>query len=81
MKLSRNESGPSLIKKLSKLGYVVSRQKGSHIRMSRITSQNEHHITIPNHNPIKIGLLAKILASVALALDITKEDLLDKLKE
>jgi predicted RNA binding protein YcfA (HicA-like mRNA interferase family) len=81
MKLSRDESGDSLIKKLSKLGYVVTRQKGSHIRLSRLSENCEHHITIPNHDPIKIGLLSKILSDVAKNLDISKEELIKLLKE
>lgn len=81
MKLSRDESGSSLIKKFSRLGYVVTRQKGSHIRLSRIVEDKEHHITIPNHDPIKVGLLAKILNDVAQQLDITKEELMKTLYE
>jgi predicted RNA binding protein YcfA (HicA-like mRNA interferase family) len=76
MKLSRSESGSSLIKKLSKLGYEISRQKGSHIRLTRIDTKGTHNITIPNHDPIKIGLLSKILHDVANRLDITKDELL-----
>jgi len=55
MKLSRDESGLSLIAKLAKLGYVITRQKGSHIRLYSFSEENEHHLTIPNHDPIKIG--------------------------
>jgi predicted RNA binding protein YcfA (HicA-like mRNA interferase family) len=39
MKLSRDESGASLVKKLEKLGYIVTRQKGSHIRMTKTNDQ------------------------------------------
>ncbi len=53
MRLPRSVSAPELIKGLKVLGYEVTRQTGSHIRLS--TNQNgQHHITIPNHNPIKI---------------------------
>jgi predicted RNA binding protein YcfA (HicA-like mRNA interferase family) len=81
MKLSRDESGESLIKKLSKLGYVVTRQKGSHIRLSKINENVHHNITIPNHNPIKIGLLSKILNDVAQNLDMSKEALIKLIDE
>jgi predicted RNA binding protein YcfA (HicA-like mRNA interferase family) len=76
MKLSRDESGNSLIKKLSKLGYEISRQKGSHIRLTRIDTKGTHQITIPNHNPLKVGLLSKILFDVANRLDLTKDELM-----
>jgi predicted RNA binding protein YcfA (HicA-like mRNA interferase family) len=49
MKLPRALSGAALIKALGKLGYVVTRQKGSHIRIT--TQQHgEHHITVPDHH-------------------------------
>ncbi|MBK8514889.1 MAG: type II toxin-antitoxin system HicA family toxin [Saprospiraceae bacterium] len=79
MKLSRDETGASLIIKLSKVGYEITRQKGSHIRLSRVVENNEHHITIPNHNPLKIGLLAKILNEVSKKLEISREELLEKI--
>lgn len=47
MKLSRDESGASLMKKVAKVGYFPTRQKGSHIRLTRINGENEHHLTIP----------------------------------
>jgi predicted RNA binding protein YcfA (HicA-like mRNA interferase family) len=34
MKLPRDVSGPDLVKALRKLGYEVTRQKGSHIRIT-----------------------------------------------
>lgn len=77
MKLYRDESGHSLIKKLSKVGYVVTRQKGSHIRLTRTDEKSSHHITIPNHDPIKIGLLSKIINDIAMYLEISKEELLE----
>ena len=81
MRLSRDESGSSLIKKFSKLGYSVSRQKGSHIRLTRTFEGQEYHITIPNHDPIKIGLLAKILNDVAQQLGISKDELINLLNQ
>ncbi|MBK8078825.1 MAG: type II toxin-antitoxin system HicA family toxin [Saprospiraceae bacterium] len=81
MRLSRDESGESLAKKLSKVGYLVIRQKGSHIRLSRITENNEHHITRPNHSPIKIGLLSKILNDMAHHMDISRMELIEKIND
>jgi predicted RNA binding protein YcfA (HicA-like mRNA interferase family) len=47
MRLPRDISGLELAKKLAELGYEISRQNGSHIRLS--TQQNgEHHITFHN---------------------------------
>ncbi|MBC7365952.1 MAG: type II toxin-antitoxin system HicA family toxin [Undibacterium sp.] len=64
MKLPRDVSGPGLVKALGVLGYSVSRQKGSHVRVT--TQRNgEHHEVVPNHHPIKTGTLSGILKSVA----------------
>ena len=74
MKLPRDISGNQLIKNLKPLGYIVTRQTGSHIRLS--TDQHgQHHITIPQHDPLKIGTLAAILADIAIHFNISKNDL------
>lgn len=77
MKLSRNISGQDLIKVLSRFGYEISRQKGSHICLTRKTDEGSHHITIPNHNPLKLGTLSGIISEVALHLGIPKENILN----
>jgi predicted RNA binding protein YcfA (HicA-like mRNA interferase family) len=42
---------------LAKLGYEISRQTGSHIRVTRVrTEGGEHHVTIPTHDAI-VGTL------------------------
>ena len=74
MKLPRDISGNQLIKNLKPLGYIVTRQTGSHVRLS--TDQNgQHHITIPQHDPLKIGTLAAILADVAIHFNLSKNEL------
>ena len=71
-------SGEALAKALEKLGYTVDRQTGSHIRLT--TQENgEHHITIPNHSPIKIGALSAILRDIENHFDVTREELLTQL--
>lgn len=74
MKIPRDISGNELLKALRKLGYEFSRQVGSHIRVT--TQQNgQHHISIPNHNPIKIGTLNNIILDVAAHFKMTKEEI------
>ena len=76
MKLPRDISGNQLIKSLKPLGYIVTRQTGSHIRLS--TEQNgQHHITVPQHDPLKIGTLAAILADIAAHFNLSKNELID----
>ena len=54
-------SGKELIKKLQKHGFVVVRQKGSHIRLEKNTPDGTIKITVPNHEVIKRGTLHHIL--------------------
>lgn len=76
MKLPRNVSAQDLIKGSKKLGNEVTRQTGSHIRIS--TEQNgQHHITIPNHDPLKIGTLSAILNDIASHFGISKEKVIE----
>jgi predicted RNA binding protein YcfA (HicA-like mRNA interferase family) len=64
MKTPRNISGLELIKALNTLGYSKTVQKGSHIKIT--TEKNgQHHLSIPNHTPIKIGIFKAIIKQVA----------------
>jgi len=77
MKTPRNLSAQDLIKILGKYGYRITRQKGSHIRLTKATDTGEHHVTVPNHNPLRLGTLSAILNDVADHLRINKNDLLE----
>jgi predicted RNA binding protein YcfA (HicA-like mRNA interferase family) len=74
MKTPRNLSAQDLIKILSKYGYQVTRQKGSHIRLIRLSDKGEHAVTVPNHDPLKIGTLSAIINDVTSYLEIDKEN-------
>jgi predicted RNA binding protein YcfA (HicA-like mRNA interferase family) len=77
MRLPRDISAQDLIKASKKLGYEVTRQTGSHIRLS--TQQNgEHHITVPNHDPIKIGTLSAILSDIAIHFKLSKDEVVQR---
>jgi predicted RNA binding protein YcfA (HicA-like mRNA interferase family) len=78
MKLPRDLSGPDLAKRLRRVGYELTRQTGSHLRLTT-HQQGEHHVTVPNHSPVKMGTLSGILTDVARHLGITREDLLNRL--
>jgi predicted RNA binding protein YcfA (HicA-like mRNA interferase family) len=67
-----------LAKALVKLGYQITRQTGSHIRLTTI-EDGEHHITIPAHNPLKIGTLAAIISDIESHHKMTREKLLQYL--
>ena len=78
MKLPRDVSGEDLAKQLNRLGYNISRQTGSHMRLIRI-GDVEHRVTIPAHGTLKIGTLNSILKDIAGPLAISKDKLVQQL--
>jgi predicted RNA binding protein YcfA (HicA-like mRNA interferase family) len=78
MRLPRDISGEGLTKKLKPFGYAITRQTGSHLRLTT-HERGEHHITIPNHDPLRIGTLAGILDDVASHFDLSRDDLINRL--
>ncbi len=78
MKIPRDLSGEDLIKLFKPFGYTVTRQTGSHIRLTTIIN-GQHHITIPNHNPLKLGTLSSIIADVAKHFDKTKTEISEEI--
>lgn len=78
MRLPRDITGDDLAKALRVLGYECTRQTGSHMRLT--TSQRgEHHVTIPRHNPLRVGTLSGILADVAAHFQANREDIATRL--
>jgi predicted RNA binding protein YcfA (HicA-like mRNA interferase family) len=78
VKLPRDLSGADLAKALTRLGYRVTRQTGSHLRLtSELPAQ--HHVTIPAHDPLKVGTLSGILGDVAAHLELDRDELLQRL--
>jgi predicted RNA binding protein YcfA (HicA-like mRNA interferase family) len=73
MKLPRDVSGVDLTKALKRLGYVETRRSGSLIRLTT-TQDGEHHLTIPAHDPLKLGTLAAIIADIAQKMKISKDE-------
>ena len=78
MRLPRDLSGADLVKRLERLGYKVSRQTGSHLRLT-CDEPRQHHLTIPNHDPLSVGTLAAILTDIAEHRRLTRDELLRQL--
>ena len=78
MRLPRDLTGAELVKQLSKFGYRQTRQTGSHVRLT-CDSPCQHHVTIPLHDPLRIGTLSAILGDVAETQKIERDDLLKRL--
>ena len=78
MRLPRDVSGDDLAKALAELGYRVTRQTGSHRRLTTL-EHGEHHITIPRHESPRVGTLAEVLGDVAKHVGLTREALVERL--
>jgi predicted RNA binding protein YcfA (HicA-like mRNA interferase family) len=53
-------------------------KRGSHLRLTT-SDRDQHHVTIPNHDPLKVGTLAGILNEVAGHLEISRDELIQQL--
>ncbi len=74
MRLPRDLSGTELADLLKRYGYRVTRQTGSHLRLT--TDQGgQHHVTIPRHTPLRLGTLATIVTEVASHLRFSREQI------
>ncbi len=79
MKTPRDVSGADLAKALRALGYERVRQDGSHIRLTTNLG-GQFHVTVPNHDTIKVGTLRSIIKLVAEHHKTTPDKLLDQLE-
>jgi len=57
-----------VINALQRAGFVVVRQRGSHIRLQKRTRERGLKLTVPAHSPIKKTTLAKIIKDANLSL-------------
>ncbi len=80
-KMPRDTSGRELANLLKKYGYEITRQTGSHMRLTSYLRNESHHITIPDHTPLKIGTISHILKDIANYLKIEKDGFIKKLFE
>jgi len=74
VKLPRDVSGQDLAHRLRHFGYDVTRQVGSHMRLTT-QERGQHHVTIPAHDELRVGTLEYILASVAHHLGLDRQEL------
>ena len=74
MKLPRDLSGQDLTKALRTLDYQVTRQTSSHLRLTT-QRQGGHHVTIPDHDALRVGTLSGILAAIGRHHRLTRNQL------
>lgn len=77
MRLPRDLSGIDLARRLGRLGYTITRQTGSHLRLT-CADPPQHHVTIPAHDSLRVGTLAAILQAVAARHGMTREEIATK---
>ena len=64
-------SGNDVIARLRRAGYVIVRQRGSHVRLR---ADGKRLITVPRHKELGIGILKQIINDA----DMTVEEFLEK---
>ena len=75
MKLPRDIGGDRLVRVLQDLGYVVVRQKGSHVRLTH-PGPPQTHVVVPMHRQIKVGTLHDILQTVGEQRSLSLQELI-----
>jgi predicted RNA binding protein YcfA (HicA-like mRNA interferase family) len=75
VRLPRDLSGLELAKLLRSHVYELTRQVGSHLRLTSSIRGPQHHVTIPAHKVLKVGTLGGILAEVASYLKMSRAEL------
>ena len=78
MRLPRDTGGEELAARLKAYGYEVTRQTGSHMRLTTLRG-GEHHVTVPRHGSMRLGTLNSVLREVAEHFDIPREMLVQRL--
>jgi len=60
-------SGREVVKALSKIGYVLDRQRGSHMILRQQTPPNRR-LTVPDHKEVARGTLRAIIRQAGLTI-------------
>ena len=80
MRTPRSLSGDELATLLGRhYGYVLTRQRGSHMRLESDYMGYSHRVSVPDHNPMRVGTLNRILSSVADYLEVERDQLMREL--
>lgn len=59
-------SGKEVIKILGKVGFIVARQKGSHVILTKETIEGKKAVVVPNHREVDRGTLLEIIRQAGL---------------
>lgn len=64
-----SENYDRIIAALERLGFRVTRQRGSHIRLEKQLPNRRLKITVPAHRPVKRSTLSHILKQAQVSVD------------
>jgi len=62
-------SGNGAIKAFIKIGYIVVRQKGSHVRLLNDINSNRKPLTVPLHKELDKGLLRSLIRNAGISVE------------
>lgn len=62
-------SGQDLIRVLTRVGYEIARQRGSHVRLRHPTDSRRRPVTVPLHDELAFGTLKRILRDAQLTVE------------
>jgi predicted RNA binding protein YcfA (HicA-like mRNA interferase family) len=79
LKLPHDVPGIELASLLRRHGYEITRQTGSHLRLTSMAKGIEHHMTIPRRGHLRVGTLNAILGGVASYLEMERAMLVREL--
>lgn len=77
-RLPRDVSGDQLARALGIFGYRLTRQSGSHLRLTT-QAGGEHHVTVPRHDPLRVGTFAGLLDDVGAHFGLTRQQVAARL--
>jgi predicted RNA binding protein YcfA (HicA-like mRNA interferase family) len=71
LKLPTDLSGQELVRVLLRVGFVVSRQRGSHIILRRV--EPYARVVVPDHKQVRPGTLRQILNEAGVTIEQLRE--------
>ncbi len=60
---------PDIVRAFRKCGFLVVRQRGSHIRLQKSTLEGAIKLTVPAHKPVKRGTLRQLINDAGLTVE------------
>jgi predicted RNA binding protein YcfA (HicA-like mRNA interferase family) len=66
-RIPKGLSGQQVRRALERAGFVLTRQKGSHMVLYR--AEPKARVVVPNHSEVRVGTLAQILQEAGLSVE------------